>query len=103
MVPACLPIPPLLHVEALLLGDDGLTILAASEVETARCPLCGEPAVRVHSRYMRALTDLPWATLTVRLQARVRKFFCDNDACPRKIFGERLEDVTADHAQRTER
>ncbi len=50
MVLASLPIPRSLHVETLLFGDDGLTILAASEVGAARCPLCGEPAFRVHSR-----------------------------------------------------
>jgi transposase len=103
MVPACLPIPPSLHVEALLLGDDGLTILAASEVETAPCPLCGRRADRVHSRYVRTLSDLPWATLTVRLRVRVRKFFCDNEACPRRIFGERLVGVAEAYAHRTDR
>ncbi len=103
MVPACLPIPPSLHVETLLLGDAGLTIFAASKDEAARCPLCGWRADRIHSRYVRSLADLPWATLAVQLQVRVRRFFCDNNACPRRIFGERLVDVTADHAQRTER
>jgi transposase len=90
-------------METLLLGDDGLTILVASEVETARCPLCSEPAFRVHSRYLRTLADLPWATLSVRLQVHVRKFFCDNDACPRRIFAERLEGVAEAHAHRTDR
>lgn len=103
MVPACLPIPPSLHVEALLLGDDGLTILAASEGESARCPLCGSCATRIHSRYPRTLVDLPWATMAVHLRVRVRRFFCDNDACPRRIFAERLDDVSAAHAQRTDR
>jgi transposase len=103
MVPACLPIPRSLHVEALLLDDHGLTILAAVEDETARCPRCGWRADRIHSWYVRTVADLPWATLVVRLQIRVRRFFCDNDACPRKIFGERLDDVTTAHAQRTER
>jgi transposase len=103
MVPACLPIPRSLHVEALLLDDHGLTILAAVKDETARCPLCGWRADRIHSWYVRTVADLPWATLVVRLQIRVRRFFCDNDACPRKIFGERLDDVTTAHAQRTER
>lgn len=103
MVPACLPIPPSLHVETLLLDDDGLTILAASEVETTPCPRCGRCADRVHSRYVRTLSDLPWAALTVRLRVRVRKFFCDNEACPRRIFAERLDHVAAANAQRTNR
>jgi transposase len=34
---------------------------------------------------------------------RVRKFFCDNDACPRRIFAERLADVARAYARRTDR
>jgi transposase len=103
MVLACLPIPSSLHVETLLLDDDGLTILAASEGETACCPLCGWRANRVHSRSMRTLADLPWATLAVGLHVRVRKFFCDNNACPRRIFTERLAGVAQVRARRTDR
>ena len=103
MLPTCLPIPRSLHVEALLLDDDGLTIVAAVDDETARCPLCGWRADRIHSRYGRTVADLPWATTVVRLHIHVRRFFCDNDACPRKIFGERLDEVTTAHAQRTAR
>src|SRR6476620_8711087 len=79
-------IPPSLHVAALLLGDDGVTIRAVSEATEVRCPLCGESADRVHSRYERTLADLPWAHFAVRLQIRVRRFFCANLACPREIF-----------------
>lgn len=103
MLPAYLPIPSSLHVETLLLGDDGLMILAAADDETARCPLCGWRADRIHSRYMRTVADLPWATLTVQIRVRVRRFFCDNHVCLRKIFAERLPDVAQDSAQRTNR
>jgi transposase len=40
-------------------------------------------------------------TYAVRLQVRVRKFFCDNRACPRQIFTERLPTVAAPWARRT--
>ena len=103
MVPAALPIPRSLHVEALLLGEDGLTILASSEATDAPCPLCGRRSDRVHSRYGRTLADLPWAKLAVHLRVRVRKFFCDNDACPRTIFAERLVGVAQACARRTDR
>jgi transposase len=43
-----------------------------------RCPVCGEPTDRVHSRYERTLADLPWARFAVRLQVRVRRFVCAN-------------------------
>jgi zinc-finger of transposase IS204/IS1001/IS1096/IS1165 len=87
---AVLPIPPSLRVEALLLDEDGLTVLASAEATGAPCPLRGERADRVHSRATRTLADPPWATLAVLLRVAVRKFFCDNPVCPRQIFAERL-------------
>jgi transposase len=96
-------VPPSLGVEALLVGDDGLTLRVRSEATEARCPLCGERADRVHSRATRTLADLPWAGVVVRLQVRVRKFFCENPACPRRIFRERLAGIAAVSARRTER
>jgi transposase len=44
---------------------------------------------------------VPWGAYAVRLQVRVRKFFCDNPACPRQIFTERLPTVAAPWARRT--
>ena len=96
-------IPPSLHVEALLVGDDGITIRVNSETARARCPLCGEPAERVHSRVTRTLADVPWAGVVVRLWVQVRKFFCDNPTCPRRIFRERLDGIAAGSARRTDR
>jgi transposase len=96
-------IPPSLHVAALLLGDDGVTIRAVSEATGVRCPVCGEPADRVHSRYERMLADLPWARFAVRLQVLVRRFFCANPACPRQIFAERLAGIAPAFAHRTDR
>jgi transposase len=37
----------------------------------------------------------------VRLEVQVRKFFCDNQACQRRIFTERLPDVAKPWARRT--
>jgi hypothetical protein len=96
-------IPRALRVEALLLGEDGLTILASSEAATAPCPRCGQRADRVHSHYERILADLPWAGLGVRLRVRERKFFCANPACPRRIFVERLAGVAQAYTRRTDR
>jgi hypothetical protein len=82
VVPTCIPVPPSLHVEALLLADDGLTILASSEANSVRCPVCGQGTDLVHSRYSRSIADLPLVDATVRIQDRVRKFFCGNPAYP---------------------
>jgi transposase len=103
VLPAALPIPRSLHVGALLLDEDGLTILASSGATDAPCPLCGQRSDRVHSRYARTLADLPWAGVAVQMRVRARKFFCDNDACPRRIFVERLAGVAGASARRTDR
>src|SRR5829696_7558501 len=103
VAPVCRLVPPSLHVDALLVGDDSLTICVLAQTTEARCPLCGERAARVHSRAMRTLADLPWAGVTVHLRVRVRKFFCDTPTCPRRIFRERLTGIAAVAARRTDR
>jgi transposase len=100
---AVLPVPRSLHVETLLLGKEGLTILASSEATGVRCPVCGEPADRAHSRYTRTLADLPWAGVAVCLRIRARRFFCANPTCPRTIFAERLAGIAPASAHRTDR
>ena len=65
------------------------------------CPLCETPTRRIHSHYERLLADLPWAPYRVALQLRVRKWFCGNRACPRRIFTERLPTIAAPWARRT--
>lgn len=59
------------------------------------CPMCQQAAPRTHSRYTCSLADLPWATISVRLQFHVGKSFCDNPSCPQCIFTERLSSVVA--------
>ena len=63
--------------------------------------MCHVAATRLHSRYERTLADLPWAGWTVRLELGVRKLFCDNSDCVRRIFTERLPGVVAPWARRT--
>jgi transposase len=46
---------------------------------------------------------LPWQGNTVTIEATVRKFFCDNRECQRRIFTEPLPRVAARYARRTER
>jgi transposase len=96
-------VPPSLRVDALLLGEDGVTIRATSKAADVCCPVCGEPAERVHSRYTRTLADLPWARFAVRFHLHARRFFCDNPVCPRAIFAERLAGIASVFARRTDR
>jgi transposase len=78
-----------------------ITLRVQATQTNAPCPLCATPARRIHSDYGRTLADLPWAQYRVCLQLRVRKWFCRNRACHRRIFTERLPTVAAPWARRT--
>jgi hypothetical protein len=57
----------------------------------------------VHSRYRRTLSDVPCTGLTLYLAFRIRRFFCQQSGCSRRIFTERLPTVVAPYARRTRR
>jgi transposase len=78
-----------------------ITLTVQSTQSSAPCPLCATPARRIPSDYERTLADLPWAQYRVCLQLRVRKWFCRNRACHRRIFTERLPTIAAPWARRT--
>lgn len=96
-------IPEQLHVHALSFDGDSVTVHASTENSTAKCPCCGQTSRRVHGCYTRTLADLPWCGTPVRLRVRVRKFFCDEPSCERRIFAERLKEVARPFARGTER
>lgn len=96
-------VPEKLYVESLSSGAEGMEIHARTRGSAARCPRCGQSSRRVHGLYTRTLADLPWSGTPVRLRLRVRKFFCDEPACERKIFAERLDDVAQPFARGTNR
>jgi transposase len=78
-----------------------ITLLISSTQTAARCPGCSAPARHVHSRYTRTLADLPWSGYEITWQLRVRRLFCRNSACSRRIFTERLPGLVAPWARRT--
>src|SRR6266566_5694721 len=98
-----LPDATLLHLEVCEVDETAAQIIlrVQSTQTSAPCPLCATPARRIHSDYGRTLADLPWAQYRVCLQLRVRKWFCRNRACRRRIFTERLPTVAAPWARRT--
>src|SRR5438067_2465269 len=70
-----------------------LVVHVVSTQVVSCCPLCGEASEQIHSRYLRVVADVPCGNRPVRLHLEVRKFFCRNATCPRKIFTERLPDL----------
>jgi len=92
-----------LHLDACTVNEATaeITLQVTSTQTLVRCPLCDVPTQRRHSWYERTLADVPWVTYRVCLRLHVQKFFCDNAACRRHIFTERLPAVVAPWARRT--
>ena len=97
------PSPDQLQLLSLTADATEVTLSVEATGPGAPCSCCGEESTRIHSRYLRHLADLPWQELPVRLRLHVRRFFCDNPACERQIFTERLPGVAAAYGRRTSR
>jgi transposase len=82
---------------------DSLTLVLEIAASTAACPICGAHSNRVHSRYHRALADLPCFGKAVQLVVMVRRFFCTKPQCPRRIFSERLLGFARPYSRATDR
>jgi transposase len=89
-IEALLGLPEGLEVVSSDVTDQEITLTVVSTQQNPCCPLCERSASRVHSQYRRQLTDMSCAGRRVRLILYVRKFFCDEQTCVRKIFTERL-------------
>jgi transposase len=98
-----IPDPAVIAVERIVPTDTEIVLVARTRRCTVPCPVCGQPATRVHSWYTRSLRDLPWQGLAVRMELQTRRWFCDTPCCPRRIFTERLPTVAAPFSQRTTR
>jgi len=79
-----------------------LTVNVSSTQTLAQCALCAHPTTRIHSRYERTLLELPCVNYSLTLVMQVCKFFCDNSDCIRRVFAERIPEVTKPWARKTE-
>src|SRR2546430_9605550 len=89
-IEALLGLPEGLEAVSSEVTDQEITLTVVSTQQNPCCPLCGSSASRVHSHYRRHLTDMSCAGRRVRLILHVRKFFCDEKTCVRKIITLRL-------------
>ena len=67
-----------------------LVVQVVSTKMKSCCPLCFCLAQRRHRQSTRVVADLPCAGFRVQLILHVRRFFCDEASCIRKIFTERF-------------
>jgi len=77
-------LPKGLDLKSLSIETGRASICVSSGARRSVCPLCGRASSRVHSRYLRTVSDLPWHGISVELEVLARRFFC-----------ERLEEVAA--------
>jgi transposase len=95
--------PAAVRLEKLVPGEKSLLLVLSTKRPEVACPRCGLASSRVHSRYHRAVADLPWHGVSVRLDLRTRRFFCQNGLCQQAIFCERLPSVVSAYARKTAR
>jgi len=92
------------RVEVITSDGPNLLYIAAHGIRPGgRCPDCGRASRAVHSRYHRHPADLPSLGRRVRVGLRARRFYCRNAKCARRTFAERLPELVAPHARRTDR
>jgi transposase len=91
-----------LQLESLSVETGRVSIRAKSGATRCVCPVCGHGSSRVHSRYLRTVSDLPWHGTRVTFEIRARRFFCGEPSCERIIFCERLPEIAA-RARKTDR
>ena len=99
LFPAC----PDLLIEDITLESKTVILSVRSTRTSVPCPACAHLSAKVHSRYVRVPTDLPWMEYGVRLYLEVRRFFCQHEDCSCKTFAESFPDLVQAHARRTTR
>jgi transposase len=102
-VQALLPGSRVLRCDDIEYESDKVVVVVRSAGSCAACPSCGRSSERVHSLYVRRLADLPWHGLRVEVRWQSRRFFCTSPCCAQRISTERLPEVAAPHARKTNR
>ena len=87
---ALLQLPEGMRLDQIQITENGLVIEVVATHPTSCCPLCSEMSSSIHSHYRRVLRDAPCVGRRIQLFLTVRKFYCRNLYCSRKVFTERL-------------
>ena len=98
-----LSLPEGMQIDQIQSSENEVRITARATHPTSCCPLCGSPSSSIHSRYRRTVRDVPCGGRRVQLTLCVRKVFCRNPLCERKVFTERLPELVCPWAQMTVR
>ncbi len=88
-------------VEEAEIRGDCVWLLARARTEDAACPRCGCCSGKVHSTYLRRLSDAAIGGRRVRIKLRIRRFFCVNPDCRARTFAEQASGLTSRRSRRT--
>src|SRR5215831_3071718 len=96
--------PHLSRVQVDHVGLRGAVVRVEAHTITAAaaCPGCGATSRRVHSRYVRRLSDTAISGREVRITIGVRRFLCRNGDCVQQTFAEPLPGLAVRYGRRTE-
>ena len=97
------PLPEGLEMTDVRETADEVVVCVTSQRESSPCPQCSMSSSAIHSFYRRHPQDLPCIGRPIRLVLTVRKFFCRNLDCSRKVFTERLPDFISVSSRLTKR
>jgi transposase len=75
-----------MELDQIQITETGLVVSVISTSPQSCCPLCSQPSSYIHSHYHRTLKDAPCVGRQLQLSLTVRKFFCRNPLCSRKVF-----------------
>jgi transposase len=98
-----LPLPDGLEIISISEADTHLEIQILSKRPMCLCPGCSLPSQAIHSYYRRHPMDLPCTGHVVRIILVVKKFFCRNPSCQRKVFTERISELIEPSSRLTTR
>src|SRR6266516_809939 len=96
-----LPLPEGMLIDQVQITETGLHIAVVATHPTSRCPLCSKESSSIHSSYRRSVRDVSCGGRQVQLALTVRKFFCRNALCQRKVFTERMPQFVEPWARMT--
>ena len=103
-LPSSSLVPAGLSVEGISADDTTVVVTARRSSAVAACPRCQGISRRVHSRYVRRVSDLPCAGRGVHLRLIARRFRCEQPLCRQRIFAERFEEgIVPTRSRRTAR
>lgn len=98
-----LPDPEAITLQAIKICSGFVTFQVQTTAKQAHCTKCAAPSDRTHSWYYRTIQDLSWQGNPVRFELTLRKFFCDNPDCERRIFAQSLPKIARRYQRKTAR